>query len=194
MTRPEDVGAPSNWGRWGAQDERGTLNLLTPELARAAAGLVRTGAVYSLAAPLSPDGPSLPTRRQTWHVVTQRYRPERGATFVDDVVMMHTHGTTHIDALCHCFVGDALYNGHPADAIQPDGARRCGIDQAGPLVRRGPGHAPAARRHRPRPHRLVAALRPGPRGPTALLRERARSRRRLRPLVPRARPRRPRGR
>ena len=137
MTRPEDVGAPSNWGRWGAQDERGTLNLLTPELVRAAAGLVRTGTVYSLAAPLSPDGPNLPTRRQTWHVVTRRYRPARRATFVDDVVMMHTHGTTHVDALCHCYVGDALYNGHPADAIEPDGARRCGIDRAGPLVGRG---------------------------------------------------------
>lgn len=150
MPRPEEIGAPSNWGRWGAEDQRGTANLLTPDLVRAAAGLVRAGRVYSLAAPLAPDGPNLPSRRQTWHVVTQRYRPGRGATFADDVVMMHTHGTTHVDALCHCFVGDTLYNGHPAEAIVPAGARRCGIEQAGPLVGRGvlldvAGHRGAAR-------------------------------------------------
>jgi len=137
MPRPEEVGAPSNWGRWAAADERGTANLLTDAGAQAAARLVREGRVYSLAAPLSPDGPNLPTRRQTWHVVTSRYQPSRGASFADDVVMMHTHGTTHVDALCHVYVGDTLYNGHPADAIQPYGAQKCGIDNAGPLVGRG---------------------------------------------------------
>lgn len=137
MPRPEEFGAPSNWGRWGADDERGTANLLTSDGVRLAAALVRAGTVYSLAAPLSPDGPSLPTRRQTWHVVTTQYRPSRGASFADDVVMMHTHGTTHVDALCHVYVGDTLYNGHDASTIQPGGAQRCGIEQAGPLVGRG---------------------------------------------------------
>lgn len=137
MPRPEEVGAPSNWGRWGADDERGTANLLSADGMRRAARLVRRGISYGLAAPLSPDGPNLPTRRPTWHVVTTRYQPSRQATFADDVVMMHTHGTTHIDALCHIFVGDKLYNGHPASAIQPMGAGRCGIQNVGPLVTRG---------------------------------------------------------
>lgn len=137
MPRPEDVGAPSNWGRWGATDERGTANLLTADGTRRAARLVRRGISYNLAAPLSPDGPNLPTRRPTWHVVTTRFQPSRQATFADDVVMMHTHGTTHIDALCHVFIGDTLYNGHPAGSIQPGGAGRCGIQHVGAVVTRG---------------------------------------------------------
>ncbi|RIK47002.1 MAG: cyclase, partial [Chloroflexi bacterium] len=55
----------------------------------------------------------------------------------DDVIMMHTHGTTHIDALCHIYVGDSLYNGHPASGLLPLGAQRCGIENVGPIVTRG---------------------------------------------------------
>lgn len=137
MTRPEDIGAPSNWGRWGDEDQRGTANLLTADAVRSAAGLIRSGRVYSLAAPLSPDGPNLPSRRATWHVVTTRRRASGQENSADDVVMMHTHGTTHIDALCHIYVGDTLYNGHPSSALQPFRANRCGVDNVGPIVSRG---------------------------------------------------------
>jgi len=138
MARPEEYGAPSNWGRWGDDDERGTANLLTPAGVKAATGLVREGNVYSLACPLSPDGPNLPGRRTTWHVVTTFPRREGDDfTGADDVVMMHTHGTTHIDALAHVFHVDTLYNGHPVDAIQPYGAKKCGVDRVGPMVGRG---------------------------------------------------------
>lgn len=136
MPRPEEIGVPSNWGRWGSDDQRGTANLLTAEAVRLAAASVRQGRVYSLAAPLSPDGPSLPSRRQTWHVVTTRRR-ETGWNGADDMLMMHTHGTTHIDALCHVYFGDTLYNGHSADTLLPTGAQRCGIDHVGPMVGRG---------------------------------------------------------
>jgi len=44
----------NNWGRWGADDELGTLNLITPEVVRGASGLVRQGKVFSLALPLGP--------------------------------------------------------------------------------------------------------------------------------------------
>jgi kynurenine formamidase len=137
MTRPEDVGAPSNWGRWGDADERGTANLLTPAGVLAATGLVRAGRVYSLAAPLSPDGPNLPGRRPTWHIVTSRPRPAGDALTADDMLVMHTHGTTHLDALCHFFMEGTLYNGHPSSAIQPFGAQRCAVDNVGPMVGRG---------------------------------------------------------
>lgn len=137
MTRPEDVGAPSNWGRWGDDDEQGTTNLLTGEMVRHAAGLVTSGKVYSLAAGLSPDGPNMPTRRQTWHVVTHRPRASGEAHSADDILVMHTHGTTHIDGLAHFFVGDSLYNGHPVSALQPMGAQRCGMQHSGPIVGRG---------------------------------------------------------
>ena len=46
----------SNWDRWGAEDERGTVNLITPERRRHAASLVRKGAVFSLAMPFDLDG------------------------------------------------------------------------------------------------------------------------------------------
>lgn len=137
MSRPEDLGAPSNWGRWGNDDERGTTNLLNSAMVQHAAGLVQRGDVYSLAAPVSPDGPNLPTRRQTWHVVTHRPRASGEAHSADDVIMMHTHGTTHVDGLAHFFVGDTLYNGHPASALQPMGAQRCGMENSGPIVGRG---------------------------------------------------------
>lgn len=137
MSRPEDLGAPSNWGRWGNDDERGTTNLLTPDMVYQAAGLIKTGKVYSLAAPLSPDGPNLPSRRPTWHVVTHRPRASGEAHSADDVIMMHTHGTTHVDGLAHFFVGDTLYNGHPSSALQPFGAQRCGVQHMGPIVGRG---------------------------------------------------------
>ncbi|RIK38135.1 MAG: hypothetical protein DCC58_17095, partial [Chloroflexi bacterium] len=107
MIRPEERGAPSNWGRWGADDQRGTANLLRDVHVAQAAARVTRGKVYPLNAPVSPDGPNLPTRRPTWHVVTTRERVSGNNDMsADDVIMMHTHGTTHIDALCHIYVGD----------------------------------------------------------------------------------------
>ena len=138
MSTPAERGVPHNWGRWGAEDERGTANLLSEAGVLAATRLVTRGKVYALAAPLSPDGPNLPTRRPTWHVVTTRGRPSGGDDMsADDMLAMHTHGTTHIDALCHIYVADTLYNGHPASSLTPFGALRCGIDTVGPLVGRG---------------------------------------------------------
>ena len=53
----------NNWGRWGADDERGAANYITPEAIVAAAGLIRTGKVFSLASPLDEKGPVFPPRR-----------------------------------------------------------------------------------------------------------------------------------
>jgi hypothetical protein len=87
---------PSNWGRWGAEDERGTLNLLTPELVRAAAGLVKTGRVYSLGLDLSKDAPVSAGRNQLWHRATRSDRPPPSHSGADDIVVMHTHTATHV--------------------------------------------------------------------------------------------------
>src|SRR5438034_5257552 len=69
------TGRPSNWGRWGADDERGTLNLLSPERILRAVGLVRRGRVYSLQTPLSKDSPIAPSRSPLWHRTTVSNRP-----------------------------------------------------------------------------------------------------------------------
>jgi kynurenine formamidase len=56
----------------------------------------------------------------------------------DDALVVTPHGTTtHMDALCHMWSGDSLYNGHPANRVRSYGAGRCGIDKAGPVVGRG---------------------------------------------------------
>ena len=54
----------SNWGRWGADDELGTVNLITPNKRVEAAALVRTGRVFSLAIPLDESGPQPPFERR----------------------------------------------------------------------------------------------------------------------------------
>ena len=49
----------SNWGRWGAEDEKGTTNLITEECVAAAARTVKQGKVFDLGLPLDEDGPQL---------------------------------------------------------------------------------------------------------------------------------------
>lgn len=128
---------PSNWGRWGATDERGTLNLLTPAIVQQAAGLVKTGKVYSLAMPLEAEGPQWPSRHKTWRVTTFRNPPgERGSA--DDVVAMHSHSGTHMDALCHIWYDNQLFNGYSAqEHVTSSGATRNAIHNVPFIVGRG---------------------------------------------------------
>ncbi|MFD0032936.1 MULTISPECIES: cyclase family protein [unclassified Streptomyces] len=146
--------AEGNWGRWGEDDERGAANLLTPEAILAAVGTVREGRLLSLAMPIrgSTSGPArasvphLPGRPLPQHFMSidgADYRA--GARLMngvigvaDDALMISHHGTTtHMDALCHMWRGEALYNGHSAARVRSYGATRCGIEKAGPLVARG---------------------------------------------------------
>ena len=128
---------PSNWGRWGAEDERGTLNLLTPELVSAAAGLVRRGKVYSLGLDLSKDAPISAGRNQLWHRASKTERPPPHHSGADDIVVMHTHTATHVDALCHIYYDGQLYNGFPSSEVSGQGARRNGVQNVRSLVSRG---------------------------------------------------------
>jgi kynurenine formamidase len=134
----------NNWGRWGDADERGTLNLITPDVVRRGASCIRSGRTISLALPLSEDGP------QTG-LIPGRVNPERTMLAVnapltrdpaafcasDDVVTMGLQAATHWDALAHVSYDGRLYNGFPADSVTADGATRCGIDKAGVIAGRG---------------------------------------------------------
>jgi kynurenine formamidase len=61
-----------------------------------------------------------------------------GLRVADDALIVTHHGTTtHMDALCHMWSGDELYNGHPAARVRSYGATRCGIEQVGGVVARG---------------------------------------------------------
>ena len=134
----------SNWGRWGDDDERGTLNLIDADAVRRGVAAVRTGRSFSLALPLNADGPQtgvIPGRDNPDHrmvAVNMSYTgdPDAFATS-DDAVSMGLQAATHWDALAHVSYGGSLYNGFPASTITDDGAARCGIDKAGPIVSRG---------------------------------------------------------
>ncbi len=128
----------SNWGRWGTDDQRGSLNLLTPERVRQAASLIKTGKVYSLSMPLEANGPQWPMRHRTWKVTTHRGTGKSGPGAADDVLTMHSHSGTHMDALCHYFYDDQLYNGFKAsEHITSQGITRNSIDNVPALVGRG---------------------------------------------------------
>jgi kynurenine formamidase len=129
---------PRNWNRWGADDQRGTLNYITAEKRLQASKLIRTGDVYSLAIPLRADAPIWPTRHKNWHIATHRNTLGPGPGGAEDVLMMHTHGTTHIDALCHVFRDGRMYNGYStAEAITSRGAERNSICNVDAIATRG---------------------------------------------------------
>jgi len=96
----------SNWGRWGADDQRGTLNLITPDAVRRGAAAVRRGVSFSLAIPFDEHGPqtgSIPGRinpqRRTLMFNTTFTGDRRDFTTTDDAFEMGTQAATHWDAL-----------------------------------------------------------------------------------------------
>ncbi len=121
----------SNWGRWGQDDQRGTLNLLTPERVRAAATLVREGVTVNLSWPL-PTVADVENFRPTLHLMT------RAGDLADEfassgdfyAITPHGYALSHIDALCHFFWRGQMYNGRPASLVTSMGARANAIDAA----------------------------------------------------------------
>ncbi len=127
----------SNWGRWGADDEIGTANFVTPEIILQATRLVTKGQVLSLAIPLNPRTPTDPSRPPMQHFVrSARLRvADHGwggdSEFADDWISMSPQTGTQWDGLCHAFRDGKIYNGYDAgQAINPHvGARKCSIDR-----------------------------------------------------------------
>ena len=117
----------SNWGRWGRDDELGTVNHVTPEVRRAAGRLVVSGRSLSLARPIDTHaGPRNPFPAH--HMI-----PVGSSGGLVDYIGMFIHGFahTHLDALSHIPTADgsAFYNGRPrsAETNLPRGATS-GVD------------------------------------------------------------------
>ena len=91
----------SNTGRWGPEDERGTLNLITPTKRREAAALVRTGRSFSLARDIAHH------EAFTLEVTASA---ERGITSERHTISYHNPAWTHMDALCHVAHEGKVYN------------------------------------------------------------------------------------
>jgi kynurenine formamidase len=125
----EELAARYNtWGRWGPDDELGKMNLATPERVVSAAGLVKTGRVFSLALPFDRMGPqggasSLIDKRidpQHFMLTTPSdvLMDDQGRhRFSDDAVFMPLQSTTQWDALCHMFYDGKGYNGRGWDSV-----------------------------------------------------------------------------
>jgi kynurenine formamidase len=125
----------NNWGRWGANDEVGALNLITAQKRVAAASLVTSGRTVSLSRAV-PTEPAANNPRPSQHYLR---RDPIGAV---DYYGLEYHGqaSTHIDALCHVFDKDGrLWNGrHADDVITSYGAKWAGIEKwQNGLVTRG---------------------------------------------------------
>jgi len=134
-----------NWGRWGTEDERGTLNYITPQSIRSAVSLVRSGQTVSMAIPINKTaGPDNP--RPAIHYMVQGYdvHSDLGEPqFCSDFLASEFHGDchTHIDALCHTAYKGGLYNGKPAASVTTRGPEgmditvyECGIIGRGVLL------------------------------------------------------------
>src|SRR5262249_51333144 len=112
--------ACKNWGRWGPDDEKGALNLITPERVPAAARLVTSGRRDSSSWPLvTQAGPHTP--KPALHHMTIMQDIHIGDAgdlrFTGDFIGIEFHGDahSHLDALCHMAYKGLLYNGVPVD-------------------------------------------------------------------------------
>ena len=114
----------SNWGRWGAEDQLGTLNLITPEVTAAAAATVRSGRRVSCARPLDTR-PSADNPTPVAHHMTGTATEGMGADYF--AIASHGFATSHVDALCHIFHEGKLYNGYGAETVTAHGAAELGI-------------------------------------------------------------------
>jgi len=132
----------SNWGRWGDDDERGTVNLITPERLVAAAALVTQGKVFDLGIPFDEAGPQPGGGRiNPVHLMSQTGDTQvfpGGFRYADDYIFMPLQGATQWDALAHVYYDDQLYNGFPATDVTVVGAQHDSIEkQAKGIAGRG---------------------------------------------------------
>jgi kynurenine formamidase len=140
----------SNWGRWGPDDQIGTLNLIDEAARRRGVAAVRDGAAFALGLPLSAEegiqagfvkGRVNPTRTMVCVNEPLSADPEWIASS-EDVVTLATQCATHWDGLAHVSYGAGpeggrLYNGFPASAVTEDGAGKLGVHLVRTLVSRG---------------------------------------------------------
>jgi kynurenine formamidase len=127
----------SNWGRWGPDDQRGALNLLTEERVLRALSIPRRGRVFTLGTAVGREGPIAGAHRNpTWHVTMQVQVPDDpGRGRAEDVLVMHTHAHTHLDGLCHVWYDGMVYGGVPAaQAVSRTGTRHAAVDAYGGIV------------------------------------------------------------
>jgi kynurenine formamidase len=156
-----------NWGRWGPDDEIGTLNFITPAAIAGACRLVTAGKVFALGIPLQREGPQSGTR-QRFNPIHAMFRdggdqPKDAAGVVemqgyggsDDWIVMPLQCVTQWDSLAHVFFEGKMWNGADATLVTSSGAARNGIHKTKDRIAGRGVLLDVAR------HKRVRALEPG---------------------------------
>ena len=132
-----------NWGRWGPDDEIGTLNYTTPADIVGAAQLVKKGKTMSLGLnydQFGPQGAKTPYpamgRFNPIHMMTRTgtdaysgVLDHRGIRGADDLIMMPLQCGTQWDGLGHVFFEDFMWNGYDCREVTTAGAQKAGIEK-----------------------------------------------------------------
>lgn len=128
--------------RWGADDEIGNANLITDQSVLKAAGLIRTGKVYSLGITVGHDTPAFPPRGLSLTVVQPNQqegaRPFGSMTYNDDIFTGWLGIGPQLDGLGHLGEDGQYYNCNDArDFSAVTGLTKLGIEKVPPIVARG---------------------------------------------------------
>jgi kynurenine formamidase len=120
----------SNWGRWGKDDQLGTLNLITPAVRKGAAALVKEGITVSLALPLNDVADPVNGNPFEHELAVSEFG---GHQVAGDKYSVSYHGFahSHMDGLPHFAHNGFFYNGVPFSEAKPTGASKLGIQNAG---------------------------------------------------------------
>ena len=136
----------SNWGRWGTDDQRGTLNLIDTDAVQRGVQSARTGRPFSLAIPFDQTGPQWDSKNMPERVNPELHTYAVNATFTgdtddfttsDDSFRMGSQAATHVDALAHAGYEGKLWNDTPSSVVSESGASRLGIEHVGAVATRG---------------------------------------------------------
>jgi len=120
----------SNWGRWGKDDERGALNLITPAKRQQAAALVKAGTTVSLARPIQRNEKEIPLGTSGGFM--NQFVIQEGYVLERQQVDYHGGTLSHFDALCHVSWNGKVYNGLSfTEVATPNGGcRKLGVNTA----------------------------------------------------------------
>jgi kynurenine formamidase len=136
----------SNWGRWGPDDQRGTLNLIDSDAVLRGRDAIRTGRSFSLAIPFDETGPQWDTVNMPGRINPELRTHTVNVTFTgdpadfttsDDSFRMGSQAATHIDALAHVGYEGLLWNDTPSSVVTAKGAAQLGIEHVGAVATRG---------------------------------------------------------
>ncbi len=130
-----------NWGRWGKEDQIGTLNNVSAADIVKAAGLVRKGKTFGMGIPIGSNGPQSGLFGGRWNPIhtmlatgtdakSGRFDGKGKIAYSDDAIDMPVQSATHWDSIGHVFYENQMYNGYDASACDSGGVHKNGIEHA----------------------------------------------------------------